>query len=949
MKKFIFCISLSLVGLMTACVEKNEAVDADTKPEWLGGSIYQELKNPQYLTGTFNNYLRLIDDLAMDEVLNRTGSMTVFPANDEAFDRFFKDNDWGVSSYEQLTNAQKQQLLNSSMLTNAMLVGMLSNVSNANDEMNKVLKGMAVKHRSNLDVVATVQHLTADEMPKGNPYWDQHRKNGEIYIVTDATTPNLVHFTREHMLTNNITTKGDNSDFAVLTGTPYEDGMAYVFNDQITRSDIICLNGYVHQVKDVIVPPGNMAQRLRADENMSYFSRILDYFSAPFESQNITDAYNALALERGEPTVDMIYEVRYFNRKQNHAVERDPDNNVVDGKYRLDYNPGWNEYSPIDAGSDGIDWPLSDIGAMFAPTDEAVVKFFTEGGDGAYLIDLYGCHKGSENTRANLAENLDTLWAEPSASGKEILTKFVRNLMKQSFVETVPSKFNTIQNDAKDYMGVTLDLINRDANGHYDILMANNGVIYKMDELIAPDEYQSVMAPSSVYPDMHVMNWGVQDDDNLKVSHHYYLMAMKSNFAFFIPDDAAFSRYYVDPVSLGKAQPRALRFSWEGDTIVNADGERTVSRVGIRCRAYQYDPATNTIGEVLNSGSTVAVDQWRTQFIDILNYHTVVLNDGEIIGSNNYYKTKHGGEIRISGNTEGSIVESGQQIDNGLAPSVITRVYDEKNGQAFRIDHVIEAPRNSVYKTLGQHLDRFSEFFDLCNGFDTELMAWAGISSEPGPLGSTEQDNYIVFTADRGTGSNKVAKSCLDFNVKMFNTFNYTLYAPNNEAMAKAYAAGLPNWEEISNVYETYKDDLDEDGNPSAEAEAAMADCRQKIDVIRDFVRYHFQNTSLYADNTVQGGRYNSLSTDDMGLAIEMKVSGGSGKIEVTDGTGAVVTVDANDKSKLSNLMCRDYWFDGARDAVGTTGIYTSSFCVIHEVSQALCSGTFAKSWTSKQ
>ena len=101
MKKFLFCISLVLTGLMSSCVDKYEEVDADSKPEWLGGSIYSELKNPnqERLTGTFNTYLRLIDDLGYDEVLNRTGSKTVFPANDEAFQRFFSSNDWGVTAY----------------------------------------------------------------------------------------------------------------------------------------------------------------------------------------------------------------------------------------------------------------------------------------------------------------------------------------------------------------------------------------------------------------------------------------------------------------------------------------------------------------------------------------------------------------------------------------------------------------------------------------------------------------------------------------------------------------------------------------------------------------------------------------------------------------------------------------------------------------------------------
>ena len=120
MKKFFFCVSLAMAGLMTGCVEKNELVDADEKPSWLGGSIYQELKNPSYLEGTFSTYLRLVDDLGYAETLGRTGSKTVFPANDEAFQRFFQSNKWGVSSYEQLSTAQKKLLLYNSMLDNAL-------------------------------------------------------------------------------------------------------------------------------------------------------------------------------------------------------------------------------------------------------------------------------------------------------------------------------------------------------------------------------------------------------------------------------------------------------------------------------------------------------------------------------------------------------------------------------------------------------------------------------------------------------------------------------------------------------------------------------------------------------------------------------------------------------------------------------------------------------------
>ncbi len=918
MKKFYFCGFLVLTGLMTSCVDKNEEVDADSKPSWLGSSIYAELMNPQgndMLTGTFSNYLRLIDDLGYAETLNRTGSKTIFPANDSAFARFFQSNDWGVTSYEQLSTAQKKMLLYSSMLDNALLVNMFSNVSSGSES---VTKGMAMKHQTNLSLIDTIQYIKSEsQMPQNNPLWDKFRDEGKIYIVSDATQPVMVHFTREHMLNNGITTIGDQSDFAILTGTTYSDGMAYVFDDQIVKSDVTCQNGYIHQMKDVIVPPGNMAQVLRADKETSYFSRIIDYYSAPYPNQSLTDSYNAWAKEQGLPTIDMIYEVRYLNNQTGHKLNLDPDNNIMD--YLLSYDPGWNQYYPNANATSTIDLSIADIGAMFVPTDEAMEAFFTEGGGGAYLIDLYG-NNNVPNDVAHLNENLDSLRNKKP----EILNKFVNNLMSASFIETVPSKFRTILSDASEDKGISLDIMHKRDDGRYDIKIANNGIIYKINKVISPDEYESVMAPSSVYPDMNVMNWAVQDDKNLKLSFHYYLMAMRAKYAFFVPDDAAFEKYYVDPVYLGHDEPRVLKFYY--------DEKNTV--MPLRCVAYRYYPQTGEVGEVMKNGANVDLSEWKSLMTDILNYHTVVLESGEELGTNNYYRTKHGGEIRLTSVDEGGKVMSGQQIDNGVEPATITKVYGNlRNGTTFRIDHVIESPRNSVSKTL-QSDSVFSEFYKVCAGFSNDkLLAWAGISNEPNELQITEQDAYIIFTTDNKNASDKKPTgNCLDENVKMFNTYHYTLYAPNNAAMKKAYET-LPSWDKIQKIM---TDAINEDWE-GEKLESAKAEAKKMIDELRDFARYHFQSTSVYADNVVPSGNYKSLSTDNLGLALELKVRGGNGKLIVTDGSGTEHTVDANNGAMKSNLMARDYWFDD--ECSQASSIYTSSFCVIHEISEPLNSG----------
>ena len=881
-------------------------MDSDHKPASLGGSIYEELKNPNqdHLTGTFNTYLRLVDDLNYSSTLSRTGSKTVFPANDEAFERFFKSNKWGVSRYEELSTSQKKLLLYSSMIDNALLVGMLSNVSGGTDG---ITSGLGLKHPTSVSVIDSISHYyDPTQMPANNSWWTKYFKTG-IDVVCDNTRPMMVHFTREQMVNNNITTIGENSDFSILTGEAYDEASkpAYIFNDRIINRDITCMNGYIQQLQDVLLPPGNMAQVLRDENETSIFSRMVDYFAAPYYDAATTNQYNDWAIANNAPLKDSIFQVRYLSsRSQNASLVVDPSGNTMgQGRY-LSYDPGWNQYYPAHANTSSIDYSITDMGAMFVPCDAAIKKYFLPGGSGAFLIDIYGT---KDNTEANLLENLDSMYVK----NPQVISAFIKNLQKNSFVETVPSKFESIINDASENMGMNLDYLKKNSDGKYDIKIANNGVIYILNDMIAPDEYQAVLAPASSYPDMRIMNWAIQDRKYLGVDFKFYLLAMSANYAFFIPEDEAFNAYYIDPTSLGHQKPEVLHFYYN-------EKKNPV----VRCDRYYYDVATGTLGDRI--GEVADISQRSSQLVDILNYHTVLMESGETFGHNKYYKTKHGGEICLQGNGEaGSSIVSGAQIDNGAAPSVIKAVYNEKNGTAFRVSNIIQAPQNSVAKTLKNN-DQFSEFYEACAGFSaTDILKWAGISDETNSFGTTEQDQYIIFTSTYGTGKNAIKKACLDENVKMFNTYNYTLYAPDNAAMEEAYANGLPRWSNIQALFEEYGDEAPDN---------VRAEVLEQIKAIREFVRYHFQSISLYADKTVEGGTYQTLATNELGLAREIKVSGGNDKIVVTDGAGIQHIVDANAAGMVANAMARDYWFNSS--ALSATAITTSSFCAVHEISK---------------
>ena len=84
----VVCL-LAMCGLNWSC--KDDYVLDDEKPTWLNSSVYQSLQE----RGNFNTYLELLSDSdvnstlsrKLQEVLSRTGSKTVFAANDFASKR----------------------------------------------------------------------------------------------------------------------------------------------------------------------------------------------------------------------------------------------------------------------------------------------------------------------------------------------------------------------------------------------------------------------------------------------------------------------------------------------------------------------------------------------------------------------------------------------------------------------------------------------------------------------------------------------------------------------------------------------------------------------------------------------------------------------------------------------------------------------------------------------
>ena len=202
-------ISMACLLFVCAMVQscRDEYFFDDTAPDFVGPSIYDYLDGQ----GNFTYFLKVVDDLDYDEVLDRTGSKTLFVADDVAFMKGIKE-EWGFDEYSQLTPAHKRIILKNAMLDNAYLLEMLSKMQSTGVNAEPI-PGQCLRQESSAAVTDTIGLFTYRDLPKNNPDWEIFRE-GNVRLALDATQPMMLHFIEEQLYQKNIT----EDDLQVLVG-----------------------------------------------------------------------------------------------------------------------------------------------------------------------------------------------------------------------------------------------------------------------------------------------------------------------------------------------------------------------------------------------------------------------------------------------------------------------------------------------------------------------------------------------------------------------------------------------------------------------------------------------------------------------------------------------------------------------------------------------------------
>lgn len=845
----IICAS---VTLMNSCTK----YDLDEYlPEGWGSSIYNKLEDE----GNYTNTIRLIQDLNQKEVLSKTGSKTLFVADDEAYQRFYANNPWGVKCYEDLSTSQKKLLLYGSMVNNSYQISSLSSIGSTSGSAG-IVEGQCVRRVTASTVYDSVAIVKVEDLPnmrpvdlKNNNCWAKFSNRKSVALMKDMTTQPMVHFIEDFLNNNNIT--NSDIDFLLNNKISRQAGDAVINGVIVEDQNIKCSNGFIHKMKDVILPQSNMADLITGYSKTSEFGKMMDRFAAPYYiGKEATDNYNTYCHPDGKGVVDSVFQKRYFSEQNERANNADDDGKIHQELLR--YDPGWNGYYIDKRSGESDNQALTrDMGFILAPSNKALEEYWTTGA-GKILIDQY-----------QTVENI------PNSVIKEL----VNNNLQTSFrLKGVESKFGSILNDANDPMDVKSEKVDT-------VLMGCNGVVYVLNTVYSPTSFVSVKYPTVVNKNMRIMDWAIE-----KNQYTVYLNSLNAYYSFFIPSNNALLKY-LNPASYGKKQQEVYAFHYD-ETLSNP----------VWATIYTYDP------ELKQLGDSIGEQRDQSLLADILKDvldNCIVVNK-KVEDGNEYFITKAGTAIRIKNaqaGKSGMTVEGSYQVNDSQEPLYVTDIYDQSpdattgkqgNGMCYILeDCPILTTQKSVLDVMAEHEEMYEMY---------KLIIGCGLYEE-------ERNNQ--------TSPGKM-------NMSTFNSYNYTVYVPTNEAIQNLYnSKQLPTLEQI------------EEEREAGETERATADSTKLV----NFVRYHFQDNSMFIGSepkTIE--KYETACINSTtGKFERIYVTLTDDNITIQNDLSDSNPVHILKTSGLYNLQAREYFLN-TNSVETATKVATSSSAVIHMIDKPL-------------
>lgn len=295
--KILFFLS----GILLIVYSCNKEFDKFERPEWLQGKLYTQIKSLPELS-TFAECLELT---GYDDIIDVSGSYTVFSPTNDAFDAFFA-NSPDYNSVNDIPLNELERIVEYHIIQNS----------------------WSKRQLSSFDVYGWIDTLDVNnDKPRGfkrsTILLEDNRKYGikypEINIIDTLQAENtrvvatdsrkyVPIFFPEYLNINKLSSE----DYEFYFDRPFEAGNnLYIANGKVVSDEIKAENGIVYMIDQVVLPLNNAYQFLENKEGANSYASFLDLVNKfPRFEYNNEKTFDQAGAEQGME-VDSLFDLSF--------------------------------------------------------------------------------------------------------------------------------------------------------------------------------------------------------------------------------------------------------------------------------------------------------------------------------------------------------------------------------------------------------------------------------------------------------------------------------------------------------------------------------------------------------------------------------------------------------------------------------------------------------------
>ncbi|WP_207536081.1 fasciclin domain-containing protein [Desertivirga arenae] len=261
---------LSAVFLFTSC-NKKEWDEYYGRPDDLAPPIYQQLQ----AMGKFNTLLAVIDKSGYKDILGRSGAWTFFAPTDEAFQKYFQENN--ISGIDQITPEMARKIATYGLVYNPFRKEELTAYQTA---VGRIANGAFRRRTAYYDFVYT----------ENNKKVVDNSRNGATVIPNENNNKYIPYFISSYFDFNQINQNSTYTSF-YPGQTPSDFDVA---GAKVIEANVPAENGIIHVIDKVITPLPNIEQYIASKPEYSDFKKLLDSLVTYIPNADFTDRYRIL-------------------------------------------------------------------------------------------------------------------------------------------------------------------------------------------------------------------------------------------------------------------------------------------------------------------------------------------------------------------------------------------------------------------------------------------------------------------------------------------------------------------------------------------------------------------------------------------------------------------------------------------------------------------------------